>query len=434
MQIKNTDVNSATATVNQALLADGSGGAAFSSLGTMAFEVSGDYLPLTGGTLTGNLTVASKLLVGSDQAVYIADQTTFLGSSFYGTGGQSISVTVANDGTALTGVGIGALLSNTTGKNNSAFGYNALQSNTSGNYNMAVGATALLQNTTGSYNVAVGDNAMGSSTSNASSVGLGWQAALNATSSNCVFIGHQSGRAAASYSPSDVVGIGFQAAYTGSGNKGVFIGYKAGFLATGANNICVGYQSGNNITTGARNLIIGHDIDAPTATGSNQMSIGNIIFGTGVNGSGTTIAGNIGIGTSSPDTRLTIKQINATTGLRVYATNGTTKFDAYTDSSLNQRLASSNNFMIDPINVNKSVQLCTNIASDVTLVKGGGGVGIGANAGTEILDVAGNIAISGTKVIGTQGAAVADATDAASAITQLNALLARCRAHGLIAT
>jgi hypothetical protein len=41
---------------------------------------------------------------------------------------------------------------------------------------------------------------------------------------------------------------------------------------------------------------------------------------------------------------------------------------------------------------------------------------------------------NGTKVVGEQGAAVADATDAATAITQLNALLARARAHGLIAT
>jgi len=43
---------------------------------------------------------------------------------------------------------------------------------------------------------------------------------------------------------------------------------------------------------------------------------------------------------------------------------------------------------------------------------------------------------TGTQVVSTQGAAVADATDAASAITQLNALLARLRAstgHGLIA-
>lgn len=44
------------------------------------------------------------------------------------------------------------------------------------------------------------------------------------------------------------------------------------------------------------------------------------------------------------------------------------------------------------------------------------------------------ISINDTKVIGTQGAAVANATDAATAITQLNTLLARLRAHGLIAT
>ncbi len=39
---------------------------------------------------------------------------------------------------------------------------------------------------------------------------------------------------------------------------------------------------------------------------------------------------------------------------------------------------------------------------------------------------------NGNQVVGSRGAAVADATDAATAITQLNALLARCRAHGLI--
>jgi len=43
------------------------------------------------------------------------------------------------------------------------------------------------------------------------------------------------------------------------------------------------------------------------------------------------------------------------------------------------------------------------------------------------------VRVGANKVIGAQGAAVIDATDAASAITQLNDLLARCRAHGLIA-
>jgi hypothetical protein len=41
---------------------------------------------------------------------------------------------------------------------------------------------------------------------------------------------------------------------------------------------------------------------------------------------------------------------------------------------------------------------------------------------------------NGVKVLGTQGAAVADATGAGDVVAQLNFLLARCRAHGLIAT
>jgi len=51
-----------------------------------------------------------------------------------------------------------------------------------------------------------------------------------------------------------------------------------------------------------------------------------------------------------------------------------------------------------------------------------------------VSDMTTSYSVGGTQVVGAQGAAVADATDAASAITQLNALLARCRAHGLIAT
>jgi hypothetical protein len=42
--------------------------------------------------------------------------------------------------------------------------------------------------------------------------------------------------------------------------------------------------------------------------------------------------------------------------------------------------------------------------------------------------------VGANKVLGAQGAAVADATDATSVITQLNALLSRLREHGLIAT
>lgn len=64
---------------------------------------------------------------------------------------------------------------------------------------------------------------------------------------------------------------------------------------------------------------------------------------------------------------------------------------------------------------------------------------IGVNGGAA-LDVVGftqsstGYYVGSTKVVGEQGAAVADATDAATVITQLNTLLARLRAHGLIAT
>lgn len=51
-----------------------------------------------------------------------------------------------------------------------------------------------------------------------------------------------------------------------------------------------------------------------------------------------------------------------------------------------------------------------------------------------LLNTGKGLKVNAIKVVGDQGAAVADATDAASAITQLNALLARARAHGLIAT
>jgi hypothetical protein len=50
------------------------------------------------------------------------------------------------------------------------------------------------------------------------------------------------------------------------------------------------------------------------------------------------------------------------------------------------------------------------------------------------VNTAGSYFVNSTKIIGAQGAAVADATDAATVILRLNDLLSRIRAHGLIAT
>jgi hypothetical protein len=54
------------------------------------------------------------------------------------------------------------------------------------------------------------------------------------------------------------------------------------------------------------------------------------------------------------------------------------------------------------------------------------------NNPTGDIDTIGVYKVAGTQVIGPQGAAVADATGAGDVVAQLNALLARCRAHGII--
>ena len=63
-----------------------------------------------------------------------------------------------------TGLGVGALVSNTTGFDNTATGRSALLSNTEGFRNTAVGRSALRLNTTGDNNTAVGTDALLSNT------------------------------------------------------------------------------------------------------------------------------------------------------------------------------------------------------------------------------------------------------------------------------
>ena len=91
---------------------------------------SGSYLPLTGGTLTGSLTISgSSELRGS-----------------YGSGGVNTNVVI----------GDGALTVNSSGGDNTAIGFNALQNSSSSGANSAVGSGALQGNTSGFLNCAFG--------------------------------------------------------------------------------------------------------------------------------------------------------------------------------------------------------------------------------------------------------------------------------------
>jgi hypothetical protein len=62
------------------------------------------------------------------------------------------------------------------------------------------------------------------------------------------------------------------------------------------------------------------------------------------------------------------------------------------------------------------------------------GTNIGSITDAGAFNVSVSYSVAGTKVVGAQGAAVANATGAGDVVAQLNTLLSRLRAHGLIAT
>ena len=83
-----------------------------------------------------------------------------------------------------------ALLSNTTGFNNTATGVQALVNNTTGDHNTADGNTALLSNTDGFANTASGAGALLFNTSGAFNTALGFEAGSSVTTaSNVIAIG-----------------------------------------------------------------------------------------------------------------------------------------------------------------------------------------------------------------------------------------------------
>lgn len=144
-------------------------------------------LPLTGGTLTGNLTIkkgnyGNILNFGDGDYVHISEPTddnmeikaknvnfvvsgdvTKNGSSLGGSMNRSQieQKLVCNGGSYINTVAIGhnALSSNTSSSGNTAVGRGALSKNTSGNYNTAIGYSALASTTTYSWTTGVGYNA-----------------------------------------------------------------------------------------------------------------------------------------------------------------------------------------------------------------------------------------------------------------------------------
>ncbi|MEZ5148057.1 MAG: tail fiber domain-containing protein [Bacteroidales bacterium] len=122
-----------------------------------------------------------------------------------------------------TAIGSSAMLSNTSGYDNTATGYVALGANTSGHQNTAVGSDALIFNETGNDNTAVGFGSQFSTSTGFRNTSFGSNSML--------------------------------------------------FTSTGSYNTAVGYNTGANNGTYFNTTCVG--IDA-TATGSNMVRLGNV--------------------------------------------------------------------------------------------------------------------------------------------------------------
>src|SRR5262249_11718935 len=160
-------------------------------------------------------------------------------------------------------VGLDALNSTTTGSGNTAVGANAGYSGTSASNTTAVGFMALHSNN-GGRNVAVGDNAPLNNTSGIHSGAVWGEGLATAPTDN------------------DHVAVGINAlnkADTAGFNS--VLGDNACYLATGSDNLCLGYDSGFNgsfispagLSSGTHNILIGES--ANITTGSSNIVIGN---------------------------------------------------------------------------------------------------------------------------------------------------------------
>jgi hypothetical protein len=192
-----------------------------------------------------------------------------------------------------------ALLSNTTGSGNTAFGWKTLFLNTDGSFssafgggaltlnngssNTAVGAAALLLNTSGTENVAVGTDALVFNTIATDNNAVGAFALFNNDSSGLGSAnfnnahGHAALEANVDGSENNAFG---DLALTGnvSGSFNTAIGDDALALCTADSNTAVGDEAGANLTTGSQNVYIGAGVSAGDPAETRFIRIGDTNF------------------------------------------------------------------------------------------------------------------------------------------------------------
>ncbi len=184
------------------------------------------------------------------------------------------SAGIIDSAKALTGFGLGALRSNTTGIRNVAMGAQALFKNTSGNYNTAAGYATLNNNTTGTENVAMGDLVLYNNLTGNSNTAIGNEAMLNNVSGfSNVAIG--TGALRNSIANSNIVAVGDSALYNNDAPGNTALGGKSLFSNTsGDNNTAGGVFTLTNNKTGRENTGFGRGALLLNVAGDRNVAFG----------------------------------------------------------------------------------------------------------------------------------------------------------------
>ena len=208
--------------------------------------------------------------------------------------------------------------------------------------------------------------------------------------------------------------LGGQTLYSNTtGYYNTALGFQALYSnTTGSYNTALGFQALYYNTTGYRNTALGSQALYYNTTGYHNIALGGQTLY-----SNTTGSYNIALGHNA--------LYSNTTGTRNTAVGDTS--GRFTAAATNNETSTNSVYL--GYDTRSSASGNTN-----EIVMGYSAVGNGSNTVT-----IGNTSttawyMGATKLIGVQGAAVADATGAGDVVAQLNTLLARLRAHGLIAT
>ena len=224
------------------------------------------------GALVSNTTGMSNTATGASA---LTRNTTGFGNTASG----HDALFANTEGSFNTASGHEALASNTTGLGNTATGGSALSSNTEGSFNTATGTVALLFNTTGSANTATGNAALRNNTEGSFNTASGDSALFsnisgerNTASGISALLSNTSGGLNTANGAvalrSNTTGI----RNTANGDGALFSN------TTGSSNTASGISALVSNTTGSSNIAIGSFAGSDNQTGDNNIHIGHMGF------------------------------------------------------------------------------------------------------------------------------------------------------------